>query len=216
MYFGAHVKASGGVWTAVERGEALGVEAIQFFAGSPRTWKPQIYRDARRGALPRGARRLDAALRGHPHHLSDQPGDGERGVLREVGGRPGRRGHGRRAARRRSDRHPHRLPPGRRLRGRSRARARGPAARPRRGRRLAGAGAARKHRRGGRHHGRHGRRAGRHDRLGRRRRAPRRVPRHRPPARRRATSCAPPTGLDATVSPRSTRRSASSGSSWCT
>ena len=46
MYFGAHVKASGGVWTAVERGEALGVEAIQFFAGSPRTWKPQLYREA--------------------------------------------------------------------------------------------------------------------------------------------------------------------------
>jgi deoxyribonuclease-4 len=46
MYFGAHVKASGGVWTAVERGEALGVKAIQFFAGSPRTWKPQLYREA--------------------------------------------------------------------------------------------------------------------------------------------------------------------------
>ena len=46
MYFGAHVKASGGVWTAVERGEALGVHAIQFFAGSPRTWKPQLYREA--------------------------------------------------------------------------------------------------------------------------------------------------------------------------
>jgi len=46
MYFGAHVKASGGVWTAIERGEALGVQAIQFFAGSPRTWKPQLYREA--------------------------------------------------------------------------------------------------------------------------------------------------------------------------
>jgi deoxyribonuclease IV len=46
MYFGAHVKASGGVWTVVERGEALGVKAIQFFAGSPRTWKPQLYREA--------------------------------------------------------------------------------------------------------------------------------------------------------------------------
>ena len=46
MYFGAHVKASGGVWTAVERGEALDVKAIQFFAGSPRTWKPQLYRSA--------------------------------------------------------------------------------------------------------------------------------------------------------------------------
>jgi len=46
MFFGAHVKASGGVWTAVEHGEALGAEAIQFFAGSPRTWKPQLYREA--------------------------------------------------------------------------------------------------------------------------------------------------------------------------
>ena len=46
MYFGAHVKASGGVWTAIEHGEALGVQAIQFFAGSPRTWKPQLYREA--------------------------------------------------------------------------------------------------------------------------------------------------------------------------
>jgi deoxyribonuclease-4 len=45
MYFGAHVKASGGVWSAVERGEALGCEAIQFFAGSPRTWKPQLYKE---------------------------------------------------------------------------------------------------------------------------------------------------------------------------
>jgi len=46
MYFGAHVKASGGVWTAVERGETLGAAAIQFFAGSPRVWKPYLYSEA--------------------------------------------------------------------------------------------------------------------------------------------------------------------------
>ena len=46
MYLGAHVKSSGGVWKAVEEGERLGCEAIQIFAGSPRTWKPQTYRDA--------------------------------------------------------------------------------------------------------------------------------------------------------------------------
>ena len=34
------------MWTAVEHAEALGVSAIQFFAGSPRTWKPQVYREA--------------------------------------------------------------------------------------------------------------------------------------------------------------------------
>lgn len=46
MYIGAHVKASGGVWKAVEAGVALGCEAIQFFAGSPRTWKPTLYKPA--------------------------------------------------------------------------------------------------------------------------------------------------------------------------
>jgi deoxyribonuclease-4 len=46
MYFGAHVKSSGGVWHAIENGVEIGAEAVQFFAGSPRTWKPTLYRDA--------------------------------------------------------------------------------------------------------------------------------------------------------------------------
>jgi deoxyribonuclease-4 len=46
MYFGAHVKSSGGVWHAIENGMQIGAEAVQFFAGSPRTWKPTIYKDA--------------------------------------------------------------------------------------------------------------------------------------------------------------------------
>jgi deoxyribonuclease-4 len=46
MYFGAHVKSSGGVWHAIENGAAIGAEAVQFFAGSPRTWKPTLYKDA--------------------------------------------------------------------------------------------------------------------------------------------------------------------------
>ena len=45
MYLGAHVKSSGGVWKAIEEGERLGCDAIQIFAGSPRTWKVQTYRD---------------------------------------------------------------------------------------------------------------------------------------------------------------------------
>jgi deoxyribonuclease IV len=45
MYFGAHVKSSGGVWHAVENGVALGCEAVQFFAGSPRTWAPTVYKE---------------------------------------------------------------------------------------------------------------------------------------------------------------------------
>jgi deoxyribonuclease-4 len=44
MYFGAHVKSSGGVWHAIENGVEIGAEAVQFFAGSPRTWKPTLYK----------------------------------------------------------------------------------------------------------------------------------------------------------------------------
>lgn len=46
MYFGAHVKAAGGVWKAIEAGAAMGCEAIQFFAGSPRVWRPMLYKQA--------------------------------------------------------------------------------------------------------------------------------------------------------------------------
>ena len=45
MYFGAHVKSSGGVWHAIENGVDIGAEAVQFFAGSPRTWAPTVYRE---------------------------------------------------------------------------------------------------------------------------------------------------------------------------
>ena len=45
MYIGAHVKSSGGVWSAVDNGLAIGAEALQFFAGSPRTWRPMSYKD---------------------------------------------------------------------------------------------------------------------------------------------------------------------------
>jgi deoxyribonuclease-4 len=57
MYIGAHVKSSGGVWNAVDAGVTLGCEAIQFFAGSPRTWRPMQYKpaDAERFALARAA-----------------------------------------------------------------------------------------------------------------------------------------------------------------
>ena len=73
MYLGAHVRRAGGVWKAIEEGERLGCEAIQFFAGSPRTWKPQTLQGEGRGALPRGARRVGDPLRRHPHDLPDQP-----------------------------------------------------------------------------------------------------------------------------------------------
>ena len=40
MLIGAHVSTAGGLPTAVERGTALGCEAIQIFHQSPRAWRP--------------------------------------------------------------------------------------------------------------------------------------------------------------------------------
>jgi deoxyribonuclease-4 len=45
MLVGAHVSPSGGVWRAVERGTALGAQAIQIFNQSPRMWRPTHYTD---------------------------------------------------------------------------------------------------------------------------------------------------------------------------
>ncbi|HWH11494.1 MAG TPA: deoxyribonuclease IV [Solirubrobacteraceae bacterium] len=42
---GAHVSSAGGLWKAVDRGTALGAEAIQIFNQSPRAWRPTIYAD---------------------------------------------------------------------------------------------------------------------------------------------------------------------------
>ena len=43
MLIGAHVSPAGGPARAVERGAALGAEAIQIFNQSPRMWKPYSY-----------------------------------------------------------------------------------------------------------------------------------------------------------------------------
>jgi deoxyribonuclease-4 len=37
---GAHLSASGGIHTAVDRAEAVGAESLQVFTQSPRTWRP--------------------------------------------------------------------------------------------------------------------------------------------------------------------------------
>ena len=36
---GAHVSASGGIWTAIERGTAMEAEAVQLFGSAPQTWR---------------------------------------------------------------------------------------------------------------------------------------------------------------------------------
>lgn len=40
MRFGAHVSSSGGISNAIDRGQAIGCDAIQVFTHNPRTWKP--------------------------------------------------------------------------------------------------------------------------------------------------------------------------------
>jgi deoxyribonuclease IV len=40
MHIGAHLSASGGIHTAVDRAEAVGAESLQVFTQSPRTWRP--------------------------------------------------------------------------------------------------------------------------------------------------------------------------------
>lgn len=40
MYIGAHLSASGGIHTAVDRAETAGAESLQVFTQSPRTWRP--------------------------------------------------------------------------------------------------------------------------------------------------------------------------------
>lgn len=40
MVLGAHVSTAGGIHTAIDRIEALGGAAVQFFTQSPRTWRP--------------------------------------------------------------------------------------------------------------------------------------------------------------------------------
>ena len=39
---GAHVSAPGGLWRAVEKGESIGAEVIQFFGASPRSWRVKL------------------------------------------------------------------------------------------------------------------------------------------------------------------------------
>ncbi len=40
MHIGAHLSASGGIHTAVDRAEEVGAESLQVFTQSPRTWRP--------------------------------------------------------------------------------------------------------------------------------------------------------------------------------
>ncbi len=45
MRFGAHVSSSGGISNAIDRGRAIGCEALQVFTHNPRTWNPINHKD---------------------------------------------------------------------------------------------------------------------------------------------------------------------------
>ena len=171
MYLGAHVRASGGVWKAVEQGRRPGAEAIQFFAGSPRTWKPHAVqaRWTRRSFREARAASPIRYVVIHTIYLINLA-TAQRGVLREVGGSPA------------SAPSPRRSSSAPTPSSRTSARIRAPASRPastrvqvalsralERGLRLQRPRPARGHGRRGRHHGRELPGARRDDRLGRRR-----------------------------------------------
>jgi deoxyribonuclease-4 len=43
VQFGAHVSSSGGIDTAIDRAEKIGVDAVQVFTQSPRMWRPTAH-----------------------------------------------------------------------------------------------------------------------------------------------------------------------------
>src|SRR5579871_2459298 len=43
MQFGGHMSSTGGIWTAIDRGEAVGCACVQIFTQSPRMWRPTAH-----------------------------------------------------------------------------------------------------------------------------------------------------------------------------
>lgn len=62
MLFGAHVRQSGGLDKAIDRGESSGFDVIQVFTQSPRQWRPTS-RDSAELAALRARRESSASLR---------------------------------------------------------------------------------------------------------------------------------------------------------
>lgn len=60
-YIGGHVSAAGGAYNAIERGEAIGANAIQLFGASPRAWtvKPLSAQDAQKFKDARAASTIE-------------------------------------------------------------------------------------------------------------------------------------------------------------
>ena len=62
MLFGAHVSSAGGIFTAIDRVEAIGGDCVQVFTQSPRMWRPTAHKPE---AIERfKTRRAEAGIRG--------------------------------------------------------------------------------------------------------------------------------------------------------
>jgi deoxyribonuclease-4 len=58
VFFGAHVSASGGIHTTLDRAEAMGAEAVQLFTQSPRMWRATNHDPANFAAFKRRRQEL--------------------------------------------------------------------------------------------------------------------------------------------------------------
>lgn len=69
MLFGAHVRQTGGLRKAIERGEKAGFDVIQIFTQSPRQWRPTARDDAELAALA-ARRRASPSLKAWVCHAT--------------------------------------------------------------------------------------------------------------------------------------------------
>jgi deoxyribonuclease IV len=44
VQFGGHMSSAGGIWTAIDRAEAVGCDCVQIFTQSPRMWRPTAHK----------------------------------------------------------------------------------------------------------------------------------------------------------------------------
>ena len=68
MFFGAHVSASGGIHTTLDRAQAMRAEAVQLFTQSPRTWRPTNHDPANFETFKRRRKELKIAPGGVVAH----------------------------------------------------------------------------------------------------------------------------------------------------
>jgi deoxyribonuclease-4 len=85
MRIGAHVGTAGGIQTAIERGDALGCQAIQVFTTSPRAWRAQIHPPENLEAFRAARAAADMAVVCHASYLINLAGT-DQAVVEKSGG----------------------------------------------------------------------------------------------------------------------------------